>query len=82
MTKATRALSGQTQAHITGADGSRSAIPAARWTPLALFWLFIGCMAVVCAAVTLMAAGMGGVLGCLAYGVIAILVARRARYWS
>lgn len=65
---------------LPGEVGIEPARP--RWTPIALVWLLIGCLGVAFAAVTLVVAGMSGALGCLAYGVVAIVVARRARYWS
>ncbi|MEB2500727.1 hypothetical protein [Burkholderia cenocepacia] len=60
--------------------GEQSVPP--RWTPIALFWLFIGCLSVGFAAVTLVVAGMDGALGCMTYGIVAIVIARNARRWS
>ncbi|MDN7926970.1 hypothetical protein KEH56_18620 (plasmid) [Burkholderia cenocepacia] len=56
--------------------------PRPRWTAIALFWLFIGCLSVAFAAATLLVAGMDGALGCMAYGIVAIVIARNARHWS
>ncbi|KUY72677.1 hypothetical protein WI25_12695 [Burkholderia cepacia] len=53
-----------------------------RWTAIALFWLFIGCLGVGFAVVTLVVAGMDGALGCMTYGIVAIVIARNARHWS
>lgn len=59
---------------------NRSARP--RWTPIALFWLLIGCLGVGFSAAALIFAGMDGALGCMAYGIVAIVIARNARHWS
>ncbi|VWC93378.1 putative lipoprotein [Burkholderia contaminans] len=53
-----------------------------RWSPIALFWLVIGCLGVAFSAVTLVVAGMDGALGCMAFGIVAIIIARHARHWS
>ena len=63
-------------------DGARVQRVHPRWTPIALFWLLIGCLGVGFAAVTLVVAGMDGALGCMAYGIVAIIIARNARHWS
>ncbi|KGX17164.1 hypothetical protein [Burkholderia pseudomallei] len=63
------------------ARAGKQSVPP-RWTPIALFWLFIGCLSVGFAAVTLVVAGMDGALGCMTYGIVAIVIARNARRWS
>lgn len=66
----------------TSTDGEDVQRVRPRWSAIALFWLFIGCLGVAFAAVTLVVAGMDGALGCMAFGIVAIMIALNARHWS